>query len=144
MFKWLANRVGGSKNEGRDLSIITLIKRLADDAMRLVRAEIRLAQAELKANVASIALPVAMFAFGLLLSVAALLTLMGAFVAWLSPLVGVGFAALIVAVAAAAAAAGLMLAAKKKIETVELMPSRAVAVLREEVETLKGQDLKGD
>lgn len=139
MLGWLLRRISGSKDGGSDVSIMALLKRLLDDALRLVRAELRLAQAEMKASVAEVAPALAMFAFGLLLAAAAVFTLMGAFVAWLAPLVGVGFAALIVALVTGGIAAALMLSAKKKIETVDLMPSRAVAVLREEIETLKGE-----
>jgi uncharacterized membrane protein YqjE len=134
MFGWLKGRF---KDGGADLSIVSLIKRLADDALRLVRAEIRLAQAEVRQNVAEIAKPLAMLAFGLLLSVAALFTLMAAFVAWLTPLVGAGFAAFIVATAAALSAGLLIASAIRKIGAVELMPSRAVALLKEEIEEIK-------
>ena len=135
MFGWLKGRF--FKDGGPELSIIALIKRLGDDAMRLVRAELRLAHAEIRQNVADLAKPIAMFAVGGLLGVAALFTLMGAFVAWLTPLVGAGFAALIVAMIAGLAAALLINGARKKIATVELMPSRAVALLKEEIEEIK-------
>ncbi len=127
------------KDRGEDVSIVSLVKRLFEEAAALVRAEFRLAQAEVKANIASIAKPIAMIAFGGLLAVAALFTLMGAAVGFLTPLVGAGFAGLIVAVVVGAIAAALMLAGKKQIAAAELMPSRAVAALREDIEALKGE-----
>ena len=126
------------KERGEDVSIVALIKQLFEDASALLRAELRLAQAEVKSNIASIAKPIAMIAFGMLLAVAALFTLMGALVGFLAPYIGAGFAGLIVAVVVGGIAAALMLAGKKQIAAAELLPSRAVAALREDLETLKG------
>lgn len=138
MFKALWGWRHDAKERGEDVSIMALIRRLFEDAAALARAELRLAQAELKANVASIAKPIAMIAVGGLLGVAALFTLMGAFVGFLAPYVGPGWAGLIVAGVVGAAAAGLVLAGKKEIMAAELMPSRAMAALREDIQTLKG------
>ena len=139
MFKalWSLRRDAGKR--GEDVSIVALIRRLFEDAAALARAELRLAQAEVKENIVGIAKPVAMIAFGMLLAVAALFTLMGALVGFLAPYVGPGFAGLIVAVVVGAIAGALMLTGKKEIAAAQLLPSRAVAALRDDIETLKGE-----
>ena len=78
-----------------------LIRSLLLDVGQLVRTEIKLAQAEVGQNVKRATAPMALMAGGALLMFGAFLALLGAFVGWLAPLVGAGWAALIVAVVTA-------------------------------------------
>lgn len=128
---------GGSAERA---SIADVMRGLVADGAHLARAEIRLAKAEISANVSGLVTPVIMIAGALLLAVAALFTLMAAFVGWLTPLVGAGWAAFIVAGLAALLAAILIFVALAKVRAISLTPrrfeqsvTRDVAMLRDAV-----------
>lgn len=116
-----------------------LVRGLADDATHLFRTEVKLARAEVAANVAGLARPVAMIGVAALLGVAALFTLMGAFVGWLAPYVGAGWAALIVAAVVGSIAGLMAMSALKALGAASLMPHRFVGDVKKDVAVLKGE-----
>lgn len=125
--------------EGRtEPSIGELIRQLFEDVGKLIRTEIKLAQSEVKANAASLGKPLMLIAAGALLLLAALFTLMGAFVGWLADAVGPGWAAFIVAVVVGGAGVALIMSGKKKMSTVALTPTRTVASVKQDAQALKG------
>ncbi len=121
------------------LSLGELLKRLVEDTGTLFRSELRLAQAELTANIGKAMQPLSMIMLGGLLLLGGLFTLLGALVAWLTPLVGAGFAALIVAIAAAGAGLGLVAAGKKQLTSIGFLPSRVAKALQDDVKAFEGQ-----
>ena len=121
-------------------SLAELLKRLVDDTGRLFRSELRLAQAELTASVGKALPALGLVMAGGLLLTAALFILLGALVAWLTPLVGLGWAAFIVAVGAGAAGAALALTGKKQLAGIGFLPTRVAKALRDDAEALKGQE----
>ncbi len=117
--------------------IAGLIRQIADDATHLARSEIKLARAELMANIGELARPVVMVAVAALLGVAALFALMVAFIGWLAPFVGVGWAALIVTVADAVIALLLLSAGMRGFKTATLLPERALRSVEKDVAAVK-------
>lgn len=107
-------------------SIGELIQSLLLDVGQLVRTEIKLAYAEVGRNVARARAPLAFIAGGAMLMFGAFLTLLGALVAWLSPLVGIGAAALIVAVAVGIAGVALLRTGRNRLRGISLIPTRAI------------------
>lgn len=120
-------------------SIGDLIRQLFEDVGKLIRTEIKLAQSEVKANVGQMGKPLALMAAGGLLLLAALFTLMGAFVGWLADAVGPGWAAFIVAVVVGGIGVALVLSGRKSMSTVGLAPTRTMESLRQDAEALKGR-----
>jgi len=126
--------------EGRtEPSIGELIRQLFEDVGKLIRTEIKLAQSEVKANAASLGKPLMLIAAGALLLLAALFTLMGAFVGWLADAVGPGWAAFIVAVVVGGIGVALVLSGRKSMSTVGLAPTRTIDSIRQDAEALKGR-----
>ena len=119
-------------------SIAELLKRLVDDSGHLFRTEIRLAKAELRDNLASAKTGAMWVALGAILLLGAIFTMRGAAVGFLTPLVGAGWAALIVAGVAGVVGVVLALLGAKKVTATSLAPDRAVASLRQDTEALKG------
>lgn len=119
-------------------SIGDLIRRLVEDTGHLFRTELKLAQAELRQNMANARMPILAIAFGMLLCLAALFTLLAAIVAWLTPVLGAGGAALLVAVLTAGAGLALMLFGKKQLDESNIAPTRTVASLKQDAQALKG------
>ena len=127
-----------SPYSGEQPSIGQLVKDLVDDSRHLLRTELKLAQAEMKQNVSRMRTPVIAIAAGLLFCMAALFTLMGALVGWLSELVGPGWAAFIVAIFAAAIGVGLILFGRRQLAEGEIAPTRTVSSLKQDAQALKG------
>lgn len=119
-------------------SIGQLVMRLVEDIQHLFRTEIRLAKSELKGNIASIARGGVFAVIGGVVLLGALFTLLGAAVAFLAPLVGVAFAALIVAMVAGIVGGLMVRSGIKKISVASLAPDRAVASLKQDADALKG------
>ena len=121
-----------------DASIGELLRRLVDDLLNLVRSELRLAGGEVRANLAGALGSLGAIVVGGLLISVAMLCLLGAGVAFLAQSVGIVAAALIVAGGATLLGAILIIAGIAKLKATELVPRRAVANLRRDAETLKG------
>ncbi len=117
--------------------ISALFRQIADDAGTLARSEVALARAELAHNVQSLVRPLATIVIAALLGIAALFTLMGAFVAFLTPYVGAGWAALIVAAAVGIVAVILLMSGLSGFDRISLMPKRAIRSVRTDVSTVK-------
>lgn len=129
----------GPTSSGDQPSTAELFTRLTDQSRQLVRDEIRLAQAETQQKVKhgimgvaefGVAGVLALYGVGLLLATA-VLGLAEALPAWL--------AALIVTVVVLAIAGVAALLGKKQVsEAAPPVPERAVAGVKQDVETLKG------
>lgn len=82
-----------------DRSIVDLLRQLVEDGNHLVRTELRLAKSEIRDNFVSAAKGAARIGVGAVLLLGAVFTLLGAATAFLTPLVGAGWAEVIVGVA---------------------------------------------
>src|SRR3954453_4197328 len=130
--------VDHTNNDGRDLPVGELLRRLSDEATTLVRKEIELAKAELTekgrkagagAGMFGAAAVIGLGAFGAL-TACLILALDGAMPAWL--------AALIVAVVYAGIAGVLALRGKRQTEqAVPPTPEQAIESTKEDVEWAK-------
>ena len=121
-----------------DTSIATLLRQLVDDGNHLVRTEIRLAKSELRDNVAAAAKGAAGIGIGAVLLLGAVFTLLGAAVAFLTPLVGAGWAAVIVGVVTLIVGGGLIMAGVNKLKVSSLAPDRAVRSVKSDATTISG------
>lgn len=119
-------------------SIGDLLRRLVEDTQHLFRTEIRLAKSEFRSNIAAAARGAVGIAVGGVLLLGAIFTLLGAAVAFLSPLVGAGFAGLIVAGAAALIGGILVALGARKLSASSFAPDKTVASLRHDAAALKG------
>jgi len=119
-------------------SIGELLRTLVEDVGHLFRTELRLAQAEVKSNLAGLKVGAAAIAVGGMLLLVSLFTLVGAFVGWLTPYVGAGWAAFIVAVVLAVVGLIAISVGGKKLSAASLAPQRTVASLKQDAQTLKG------
>ena len=119
-------------------SIGVLLRTLVEDVGHLFRTELRLAQAELKSNLSGLKTGAASIAVGGMLLLVSLFTLVGAFVGWLTPYVGAGWAAFIVAVVLAVIGLIAISVGGKKLNAASLAPQRTVASLKQDAQTLKG------
>jgi hypothetical protein len=119
-------------------SIGDLLRQLIEDVGLLFRTELRLAQAEVGSKLAGLKTGAAAIAAGGMLLLAALFVLLGAFVGFLEPHVGAGWAAVIVAVATAVVGFILISVGGGKLKVASLTPDRTLASVKQDVETLKG------
>jgi VIT1/CCC1 family predicted Fe2+/Mn2+ transporter len=119
-------------------SIPDLLRRLVEDGNHLVRTEIRLAKAEVRDNLTSAKAGAGAVAVGGILLLCAVFTLLGAAVGFLTPLVGAGFAALIVGLVAALIGGLLVVSGGKKIGGVSVVPDRSADSVRRDVAVIKG------
>jgi Putative Actinobacterial Holin-X, holin superfamily III len=124
---------------GDRMSIGDLLRSLVEDFAKLFRAEVALAKSELTTKAARLATPLAKLLVGALLGLAALLTLIAAFVGWLTPLVGAGWAAFIVAVVVGGVGAALVLSGKAELDRTGFALPRTAESVRRSTETLKGK-----
>jgi hypothetical protein len=119
-------------------SIGDLLRTLIEDVGLLFRTELRLAQAEVRSNLAGLKTGAAAIAAGGMLLLAALFVLLGAFVGFLEPHVGAGWAAVIVAAATGVVGLILLSVGSGKLKVASLSPDRTIASVKQDVETLKG------
>ncbi len=122
----------------REQSIGDLLRQLVDDVQRLFRTELRLFRAEVRSNIAGLKGGVILLGVGATLMLGSTITLFAAFVGWLIPVVGHGWAELIVSVASAVLGLIAFAVASKKLSAVNLSPDRTIASVRQDAETLKG------
>ena len=122
----------------QDQSIGALLRQLIDDVQHLFRTELRLFQAEVRSNVAGLKAGAILIGFGATLMLASLITLFAAFVGWLIPVVGHGWAELIVAVASAVIGIIALGVGSKKLGAASLAPDRTIASVKQDAKTLKG------
>ncbi|WP_185965091.1 phage holin family protein [Glacieibacterium frigidum] len=119
-------------------SIGDLLRSLIGDIQHLLRTELRLFQTEVRSNIAGLKTGMILLAAGGTLMLASLITLFAAFVGWLIPVVGHGWAELIVSVASAVIGFILLGTGSKKLGAAGLTPDRTIASLKQDAETLKG------
>ena len=119
-------------------SIGDLLRSLVDDTQHLFRTEIKLAKSEIKSNVAAAARGAVGIAIGVVLLLGAFFTLLGALVAFLAPLVGTGWAALIVAVVVGGIGGLLVTSGLRKLSASSLVPDRTIASVKQDANALKG------
>lgn len=121
-----------------DRTIPDLLRQLVEDGNHLVRTEIRLAKAEVRDNVASAAKGGAGIGLGAILLLGAIFTLLGAAVAFLTPVVGAGWAAVIVGVVALVVGGGLIAAGVNRLKASSMMPDRAIKSVTQDKATIEG------
>jgi len=121
-------------------SIGDLLRNLIEDLGHLFRTELRLAQAEFRSNLSGLKVGITAIAVGGMFLLISLFTLVGAFVGWLTPYVGAGWAAFIVAVVLAVIGIIAISVGSKKLSVANLAPQRSVASLKQDAVTLTLQD----
>ncbi len=122
----------------RNASITQLLRRLIDDLLLLLRSEMRLAGSEVRANIQAVLGNMAALVIGIMLLSVAMLCLLGGTVAFLAQFTGLVAAAFIVSAVAGVIAGVLIYIGIGRLKSLELAPSRSIANLRRDVETLKG------
>lgn len=120
-------------------SIGELLRGLVEDTGHLFRTEIRLAKSELRDNLAAAKGGAIAIGVGTVLLLGAVFTFLGACVGFLPPLVGAGFAGLIVTVVTAIIGGLLVVTGSRKISASSLTPDRTLASLKQDAVALKGQ-----
>lgn len=119
-------------------TIPALFRQLTDDVTHLARSEVKLARAEAMGSIHALVRPLIVVIAAALLGVAALFTLMGAFVGFLTPVVGsAGLAALVVAVILGLIAFVLLQSGLARIGKVSVIPERAVMSVKADVAAVK-------
>jgi Putative Actinobacterial Holin-X, holin superfamily III len=131
---------GAETSDAPPLSFGDLIKQLFRDVDLLIRNEFRMMQAEFSDKIRQALSPLTLILVGVVLLIGGTFTLIGALVAWLTPLVGAGFAALIVAIGAGSAGWALILRGREQISGIELMPSRVAQMMNDGLDPTEGQD----
>ena len=119
-------------------TIADLLRQLVDDGNHLVRTEIRLAKSEFRDNVATIGRGAVGIGIGAVLLLGAVFTLLGGAVGFLSPLVGAGWAAVIVGLVALAIGGGLIMTGVNKLKMSSLAPDRTVKSVKHDAEMISG------
>jgi len=119
-------------------SIAQLLRQLVEDGNHLVRTEIRLAKSEVRDTLASAKAGAGAIAIGGILLLGSVFTLLGAAVGFLAPLVGAGFAGLIVGVATAVIGGLLIVSGGKKLSVTSIVPDRTVASVQRDAQAIKG------
>lgn len=119
-------------------SIGDLLRSLIGDIQHLLRTELKLFQAEVRSNIGGLKTGAMLLGIGVTLMLASLITLFAAFVGWLIPVVGHGWAELIVSVVSAVLGIILLGVGQKKLSGSGLTPDRTIASLKQDAETLKG------
>ncbi len=124
---------------GAEPSTAELFTRLTDQSRQLVRDEIRLAQAETSEKVKHGVMGVAQFGVAGVLALYGVGLLLATAVLGLAEAVDAWLAALIVTVVVLAVAGVAALRGKKQVaEAAPPVPERAVAGIKQDVDTLKG------
>ena len=121
-------------------SIGELLRQLVEDVGHLFRTELRLAQAEVRSNISGLKGGITAIAVGGVFLLVAMFTLVGAFVGWLTPYVGAGWAAFIVAVVLAVAGMIAISVGSNKLKVTNLAPQRTVASIKQDAQALKGNN----
>ncbi len=119
-------------------SIADLLRQLVEDGNHLVRTEIRLAKAEVRDNVAAAVKGSAGIGLGAVLLLGAVFTLLGAAVAFLTPVVGAGWAAVIVGVVTLVVGGLLIMTGAKKLSAASLVPDRTVKSVKQDADAIRG------
>jgi uncharacterized membrane protein YqjE len=120
-----------------DKSIGQLVKELAEDLSTLVRSEVALAKIELRETAANIGLVGALFAAALFCVLFAMAFLLVTVVLALAEVLAPWLSALIVAVVLIVTAVVLAMIGKKKLASVEFVPTRTVETVKDNVEAIK-------
>ena len=125
-------------HESERPSIAALLRGVVEDVQLLARAEVNLARAEVADKVHKLVRPVALVGVAALLGLVVVFTLTGAAVGFLTPYVGAGWAALIVAGVLGLGAFLCLQAGLKGFGAVSIAPKRAVASVKADVAAVKG------
>lgn len=123
-------------NDGN--SIGDLLRQLVGDVQHLFKTELRSFQSEVRTNLVGLTGGAAMIAVGGVFFLASLITLFAAFVGWLVPVVGSGWAELIVSIASAVVGVILLGVGRKRLSASSLAPDRTLASLKQDAQILKG------
>ncbi len=119
-------------------SIGALFRQLIDDVQHLFATELRLFRAEVRSNIGGLKVGAMLIGVGATLMLGATVTMFAAFVGWLIPVVGHGWAELIVAVASAVLGMIALAVGAKRLGGSHLAPDRTIASVKRDAQTLKG------
>ena len=122
-----------------DASVGDMVRSLIADIGHLFRTELRLAKSEVRDNLTAAKGGAIAIAAGGVLLLGAVFTFLGACVGFLTPLVGPGWAGLIVTVVTAVVGIALVMTGSKKIGASSVTPDRTLASLKQDAVTLEGQ-----
>ncbi|WP_416908886.1 MAG: phage holin family protein [Polymorphobacter sp.] len=119
--------------------LLDLIARVPREARALAEAEVALASAEIRRNLIGLALAFAfILAGGIILGIAGI-SLLGALIAALAPVVGPVWSAVLTAATALVAGGGLMIVGIRRLHHGPLAPRQTMANLKASLESLKRQ-----
>ena len=119
-------------------SLSTLFRKLIDDIVNMVRSELWLARTEVGAKVSQATGSVAAIAVGGMFALVATSCLLVALIAWLAQRIGLVAATLSVAGVLALLAAILISGGILKLQRLDLVPRRAAANVKRDIDTLQG------
>ncbi len=122
----------------RSPSIGDLLRHLIDDVQHLFATELRLFRAEIRGNISGLKAGAILIGIGATLMLGATVTMFAAFVGWLIPVVGHGWAELIVALASAVLGIIALAVGSKRLSVVGIAPGRTIASVKRDAQTLKG------
>ena len=127
-------------NSGSDPTLGALVNQLTTQVPELIRSELRLAQAEMTEKGKPLGIGIGMFSGAGLMAFFGFGTLLATVILALSLVMDGWLAALIVTVVLFAVAGVLAFLGKNKVqEATPLQPERAVASVKEDLATVKGQ-----
>ena len=122
----------------RTPSIGDLLRQLIDDVQHLFATELRLFRAEIRGNIGGLKAGAILIGIGATLMLGATVTMFAAFVGWLIPVVGHGWAELIVAVASAVLGLVALGVGSRRLSAIGMAPDRTIASVKRDAQTLKG------
>ena len=120
-------------------SIGEMVGDIAQDFSVMLRAEARLAQMEVRRNLSRIKPALIALGFAALLGAAALVVLLMGVATLLHPLLGAGFAEILLALVVLTGAAWAARWAMRRISETRLAPERAGHAIKKSPDALKGQ-----
>jgi uncharacterized membrane protein YqjE len=118
-------------------SIPEVLQDIVDNLREIIRSEFRLAKAELKEEASRASKPVATFGMGLVFGFYGIGFLLLSLVYWLTTLMAVWLAALLIGAGLAIVAIALMSSSGKKLKRVNPTPEKTIRSLKENVQWAK-------
>jgi uncharacterized membrane protein YqjE len=117
--------------------LLQLVARVPREVQELVEAEVRLASAEMRSNLQRLAVAFALILAGGIVFGIAGISVLGAVVAALAPVVGPVWSAIITAIVALVAGGALMAAGILRMRNGPLAPRQSITNIQKHIESLK-------